>query len=138
MITVSHKTRARTRAGGALTMMSLAMTVLVGACSSGGQTATTAATTSQTVAQQTCSQVSAALTNGPDPGTDPVGYAQAQILPLKQIHSSDQALSQAISTLDSAYSSYVAANGTGKTASSALTAAINRINKLCPGAGATA
>jgi len=137
MITVSHLAGARTRAGG-LAMMSVAMMVLASACGSGGQTATTAATASRTVAQQACSQVSAALTNGPDPGTDPVGYAQAQILPLQQIHSSDQTLSEAISALASAYSSYTAANGTDKAANSVLTAAINRINKLCPGAGATA
>jgi hypothetical protein len=137
MITMCHWIRARTRAGGSLAVMALAATVLVSACGSGGQTAASAASTTQTQAQQICQQVSAVLSDGPDPGADPVGYAQAQILPLEQLHVSDQTiLGQAITTLASDYSSYIAANGTGKAANSALTAAINRINSLCPGAGA--
>lgn len=138
MITVNHRGRARARAGGALAMMSLAMMVLASACSSGGQTSASTASVTQTQAQQACQQVSAVLTNGPDPDADPVGYAQAQILPLEQLHPADQTLGKAISTLASAYSGYVAANGKDKTANSALTAAVNRINSLCPGAGATA
>jgi hypothetical protein len=122
-------------------MTALAMTALVSACSSGGQTtASTASTASTTQAQvqQICQQVSAVLANGPDPGVDPVGYAQAQTLPLEQLHVSPQTtIGQAISTLASDYSSYVAANGAGKAVDSALAASIKRINSLCPGAGAT-
>jgi hypothetical protein len=116
-------------------MTALAMMALISACSSGGQTAASASTT-QTAAQQTCQTVSDVLADGPDPDADPVGHAQAQILPLEQIHTTDQTLSKAISALASGYSSYVAANGTDKAATSALTAAINKINALCPGAGA--
>src|SRR5580658_9784510 len=36
-----------------------------------------------------CRQVSAVLADGPDPDSDPVGYAEAQILPLRQVHTSD-------------------------------------------------
>jgi hypothetical protein len=136
MITVSHRVRARPRAGG-LAMTSLAMMALVSACGSGDHIAASAAPAHTQQVQQTCQQVSDVLSNGPDPGSDPIGYAQAQILPLKQIHASDQTLGQAIGTLASAYDSYIAAKGTGKAAKSALTAAINRINSLCPGAGAT-
>jgi hypothetical protein len=81
--------------------------------------------------------VSAVLTDGPDPGADPIGYAEAQILPLRQVRTSDATLSKAIGGLADAYSSYSAANGTSKTATATLTASINRINSLCPGAGAT-
>ncbi len=140
MMTVSHSARARTRAGGSLALTSLALAVLVGACGAGGHTAASGASATQTHAQQvqqTCQQVDAVLSDGPDPGADPLGYAQAQILPLEQIHASDQTLSKAISALAGAYSSYVVANGTDKAAKTALTAAINRINSLCPGAGAT-
>lgn len=120
-------------------MMTLAMMALVSACSSGGQTAASTASTTQAQVQQICQQVSAVLTNGPDPGVDPVGYAQAQILPLEQLHVSAQTtIGKAISTLASDYGSYVTANGTGKAVKAALTASINRINSLCPGAGATA
>jgi hypothetical protein len=138
MITVSHRTRARTRAGGSLATMALAMMALISACSSGGQTAAPTASTTQTAAQQTCQTVSDVLADGPDPDADPVGHAQAQILPLEEIHTTDQTLSKAISALDRGYSSYVAANGTDKAATSALTAAINKINALCPEAGAEA
>ena len=138
MITVSHRIRRRARAGGSLAMTSLAMAVLISACSSGGPTAASAASVTQTQTQQICQQVSAVLSDGPDPGADPVGYAQAQILPLEQLHVSAQTtIGKAISTLASDYSSYAAANGTGKATNAALTAAINRINSLCPAAGAT-
>ena len=138
MMTVSHRVRARTRAGGSLAMTSLAMMLLVSACGSGEQTAASATQTHAQQVQQTCQQVSAVLSDGPDPEADPLGNAQAQILPLEQVHASDQTLSKAISALASAYSRYIVANGTDKAAKSALTAAINRINSLCPGAGATA
>jgi hypothetical protein len=119
--------------------MTLALMAVVSACSSGGQTSASTASTTQAQAQQICQQVSAVLADGPDPDADPVGYAQAQILPLEQLHVSAQTtIGKAISTLASDYSSYVAANGTGKSVKSALTASINRINALCPGAGATA
>ena len=39
------------------------------------------------------------LSNGPDPDADPVGYAQAQILPLREIDTSDANLHQAIDAL---------------------------------------
>jgi hypothetical protein len=116
----------------------IALTVLLpaSACSSGGSAVTSAAPAA-TAAEQTCQRVSAVLTNGPDPGADPVGYAEAQILPLRQIRTSDSALGAAIGGLANAYSGYSSANGTNKTATATLTAAINRINSLCPGAGAT-
>ena len=120
-------------------MMALATMTLASACSSGGQSTATAASNTQTQTQQVCTQVDALLTDGPDPGTDPVGYAQAQILPLEQLRASAQtAVGRAVSTLASDYASYVAANGKDKAANSALTAAISKINALCPGAGATA
>jgi len=119
-------------------LIGLAILLPVSACgSSGSTTASTTSTTSTTAATQACNQVSTLLTNGPDPDADPVGYAEAQILPLRQVQTSDAPLGTAISTLASAYSGYSAANGKSKTATATLTAAINRINALCPGAGAT-
>jgi hypothetical protein len=138
MMTVSHRVRVPIRAGGSLAMTSLAMMLLVSACGSGGQAAASATQTRVQQVQQTCQQVSTVLSDGPDPDADPLGHAQAQILPLEQVHVSDQTLSKAISTLASAYRRYIVVNGTDKAAKSALTAAINRINSLCPGAGAAA
>ena len=47
----------------------------------------------------TCQQVSAVLSDGPDPGADPVGYAFAQVLPLRELHTSDSSLQTAIDDL---------------------------------------
>ncbi len=44
----------------------------------------------------------------------------------------------AIAGLATAYNGYYTANGKDKAANATLTTAINQINKLCPGAGATA
>jgi hypothetical protein len=80
--------------------------------------------------------VSAVLSDGPDPGADPVGYAFAQILPLRQIKTSDQTLRNAIDNLASAYEQFYKANGVGQPASHAVSQSAARINALCPGTGA--
>ena len=98
---------------------------------------TNAAATTQTTAQQACQQVSAVLSDGPDPGADPVGYAEAQILPLRQIHTPDATIGKAIGALADDYSQFYTADGHGAAINSALNTAINKINALCPGAGAT-
>jgi hypothetical protein len=101
------------------------------ACSS-GHPQVSAATT------KTCTQVQAVLSDGPDPGADKVGYAEAQILPLRQIHAASPVLRSAISGLADAYDRFFASNGQSAAATSAVAAAAARINKLCPGAGAAA
>ena len=53
--------------------------------------------------QQACTSVADVLADGPDPGADPVGYAQAQVLPLRQLTISDATLHRAVLTLASAY-----------------------------------
>jgi hypothetical protein len=114
------------------------LVLLVTACASGGSAGTSSSTTtSAAVAQQTCQRVDAALSDGPDPSSDPVGYAEAQILPLKQIHTSDATLGKAITTLEVGYSRYYTADGHGASVGSALNSAVTTINKLCPGAGAS-
>jgi hypothetical protein len=84
--------------------------------------------------KQACKQVEAVLSDGPEPAADPVGYAQAQVLPLQQIHTSDERLHQAIDGLSSAYAAFAAANGAGHRVMSAVTAAVARVNTICPGA----
>jgi hypothetical protein len=119
----------------AAAVATLALTTMVSACSSSAHS--TASAAAAPVAESACQQVGDALSNGPDPDADPVGYAEAQIQPLRQIHASSPALTQAIITLAGAYSSFYAAGGTGP-AKSALNTAIKRINSLCPDAGAAA
>jgi hypothetical protein len=99
------------------------------ACSSGKSP-------TQVANAKTCDQVSAVLAEGPDPSDDPVGYPEAQILPLRQLHTSDSVLRSAISQLASAYDEFFANNGKSADATSAVATATARLNKLCPGAAA--
>ncbi|MGH2886965.1 MAG: hypothetical protein ACRDPA_30455 [Solirubrobacteraceae bacterium] len=113
----------------------LALTTMISACGSSAQPAKTAA--AAPVAESTCEQVGDALSDGPDPDADPLGYAEAQVQPLRQIHATSATLAQAITTLAGAYRSFYTANGTGP-ANTTLNTAIKRINSLCPDAGAAA
>ena len=85
----------------------------------------------------TCQKVSGVLSDGPDPDADPVGYAFAQILPLRQITTSDAELQRAIDGLASAYQELYQSNGASASAQKAVSQASSRINALCPGAGAS-
>lgn len=82
--------------------------------------------------QQTCQQVEAALSDGPEPIADPVGYAQAQVIPLRQIRASDEKLRQAIDALASAYERFSADDGASP-AKSAVSAASREVDSICPG-----
>jgi hypothetical protein len=82
-----------------------------------------------------CEQVSAALSNGPDPQADPVGYALAGVIPLGQLATSATgSLRGAIENLASADQAFVKANGAGSSVAGAVKKASDRINQLCPGA----
>lgn len=114
-----------------------ALAILAVGC--GSATSATSATSSASspapgAVQQTCQQVTAALSDGPDPDADPVGYAEAQILPLGRIHAPDAQMRRAISALDAAYRSFSASDGASRSARTAVTAASKRINAVCPGA----
>ena len=123
------------RAARLLPSASLLLAALLVLCGC-GSAAHSAASTGATA--RTCQQVSSALSDGPDPDADPVGYAEAQILPLRQIRTSAPPLKAAVSMLASAYSGFFASDGKSATATSAVAAATARMNKLCPGAGAAA
>ena len=45
--------------------------------------------------------------------SDPVGYAEAQVLPLHQLKLADGTLSHAVRQLDAAYKSFSSTNGAG-------------------------
>lgn len=118
-------------------LIALAVLLPLSACGSSGSAARAATAGAPGASATTCEQVSAVLADGPDSDTDPLGYAEAQIQPLRQIHTADAGLGQAVSALATAYSGYYTANGASKTATATLTGAIKQINKLCPGLGAT-
>jgi hypothetical protein len=101
--------------------------MLLSACGSSALAQSSAAVKSA------CQQVSAALSDGPDPGADPVGYAEAQIQPLRQIHTSDQRLRTAVDRLSAAYQQFYNSNGTGS-AKQAVSRASHSLNTICPGA----
>jgi hypothetical protein len=138
MITAGHQAFVRRRAVVLLALPALAILLPISACSSGSSSGSAnASATTTSAAEAACAQVAAVLTDGPDPGADPVGYAEAQILQLRQVKTSDAAIQQAIDNLANAYSVYSTTNGTNKAATAAANAAITKINDLCPAAGAT-
>jgi hypothetical protein len=102
--------------------------LLASGCGSSSAPAAASAT------ENTCQQVSAVLSDGPDPGADPVGYAEAQILPLRQIRSANPALRAAIGQLADAYQQFFASDGKSGSAKQAVAAASSRLNSICPGA----
>jgi hypothetical protein len=101
--------------------------LLLTACGSSGP----ASAAASSAVKNTCQQVSATLGNGPDPGADPVGYAQAQVLPLRQIQISDQSLQKAVDALADAYQQFSSSNG-GTAAKQAVSQASRRVNAICP------
>ena len=135
MVTTSYRTCPRGRMTALTGLAALAIALPLSACSSG--TSSTSGAPLVSAAESACQQVSAVLTNGPDPGADPVGYAQAQILALRQVHTSDSALQKAIDGLASAYSGYATTDGKDKAATAVANAAVATINKVCPDAGAS-
>jgi hypothetical protein len=109
----------------------LGLAALLGACTS---QAPAAKPVSAAAVRATCTKVSAVLSDGPDPDADPVGYAEAQILPLGQIRTSDAQLRAAIGKLASAYRTFFDSNGTSSAAKLAVASASKQINSFCPGA----
>jgi hypothetical protein len=83
--------------------------------------------------RSTCQQVGAVLSDGPDPQADPIGYAEAQVLPLRQVHTSDEKLQDAIDHLSSAYERFFDTGGSAA-ANRALGRATGDLDAICPGA----
>jgi hypothetical protein len=130
----SHR-RLRTVTPTALGLGALGLATLLGACTSQTPAAKpTPKPVSAAAVHAACSQVSAVLSDGPDPDADPVGYAEAQILPLGQIRTSDTQLRAAIGRLASAYRTFFDSNGSSSAAKLAVATASKRIDSFCPGA----
>ena len=103
---------ARRRTARLLALLALAAvtSATVAACSSSSST-TASATSSASALSQDCTAVTDVLADGPDPTADSVGYAQAQILPLKQLTLADAKVKSAVTRLDAAFTAFVAAKG---------------------------
>jgi hypothetical protein len=105
----------------------LVLTLALAACGGSGPASVAAV-------HQACQQIGAVLSDGPDPDADPAGYAEAQILPLRQVHAPDPAIKSAISQLDKAYQQLFASDGNSAAATRAVAAASKKMNSICPGA----
>jgi hypothetical protein len=93
------------------------------------------ASASATKTQQSCTAISAVLSDGPDPDADPVGYAQAQILPLEQLKVTEPALRQAVQNLVSAYKTFSSSSpATAAGDAVKVSEAEKALNAICPGA----
>jgi hypothetical protein len=86
------------------------------------------------VVHSACQKVTAVLSDGPDPSADPVGYAEAMILPLGQIKTSDPELQTAIDYLDTTYRLFYETNGSHASAKT-VRAARRFVAVYCPGIG---
>ena len=109
-----------------------ALALALAACGGGsaGRSASAAAATTR----QSCQQIGAVLADGPDPDADPAGYAEAQILPLRQVRIADQPLKTAVGQLDSAYQRLFSSDGSSPAAVKAVAVASKKVNAICPGA----
>jgi uncharacterized heparinase superfamily protein len=107
----------------------LALAIATSGCGAAGHAAAATA-----APRRTCADISAVLSDGPDPSADPVGYAEAQILPLRQIRTSDHTLAHAITALSAAYRNFFDSNGKSAAAKAAVAAAAKRVDSFCPGA----
>ena len=104
------------------------------ACSSSAATPSPASSTAALA--QDCTSVSDVLSDGPDPTADSTGYAQAQILPLKQLKLSTPSVQSAVTRLEAAFTAFVDAKSPSAQTQAAVqvTSAENAVNAFCPGA----
>jgi hypothetical protein len=107
-------------------LLAICAELLVSCSSSGTPSAANAAI------RTGCRQVGAVLSDGPDPGADPVGYAEAQIHPLRGIVTSDNGLRTAIDNLASAFQELFSTGGS-QAAKLAVSRTEIRMNAICPG-----
>lgn len=105
----------------------LAGGLALSACGSSGS-----ATATASVVKSACTKVNDALSDGPDPDADALGYAEAQVKPLFAIKTADAPLQRAITSLADAYQAYFRANGKSGTATVVKTSQ-STINRLCKG-----
>jgi hypothetical protein len=82
---------------------------------------------------KTCTRLADVLSDGPGPAADPVGYALAQVLPLRQISTTDSTLQKDITNLASAYETVYKTNGK-KGTEAAVNKAGKKLDTICPGA----
>jgi hypothetical protein len=109
------------------------LAIAVAACGSSSSSKAPASALLGSAVQQDCTSVSDVLSDGPDPDADSVGYAEAQILPLRQLKIGDVTLSRDVQALARAYQAFSTGSGAGSpTAAAAVAKAENSVNSICP------
>jgi hypothetical protein len=109
------------------------LAVAIAGCGSPSSSRSPSSAVLGTTVQQDCTAVTDVLADGPDPDADSVGYAQAQVLPLRQLKISDSALSRDVLALARAYQAFSAGRQAGShAAAAAVTQAENSVNSICP------
>jgi len=112
-------------------LTSLALAVpLIAAC---GSSASSGSSSQAKAPAAFCQKVLAVLSDGPDPGTDPVGYALSQIGPMEEVHTTDHALATTLSALIAADHALVDSNGSDHAATKAIAKSYDALNAACPG-----
>jgi hypothetical protein len=106
------------------------LAIAITACGSSPSRASASAVLG-TAVQQDCTAVADVLSDGPDPGADSVGYAQAQVLPLRQLKIDDAALHRDVLALANAYQAFSSGSG-ARNAATAVAKAENSVNSICP------
>jgi hypothetical protein len=115
-------------AGTAVAFLTLAMA----ACGSASSQAPAPVGLGTSVLQD-CTAVSDVLSDGPDQAADPVGYAQAQVLPLRQLTIGDATLHRAVLSLATAYQTFSSSTAATRAAATlAVSKAENEVSKICP------
>lgn len=126
-----HTPRAWLAAGRALAAVSAALlATAIAACGSSSASHPATSVILGTTIQQDCTAIGDVLSDGPDPDADSAGYAQAQVLPLRQLKIGDATLQHDVLTLAGAYQALSASGGTG--AATAVTKAEKAVNSICP------
>jgi hypothetical protein len=116
-----------------LTLSALAATALA-ACGSSSAPDASSTVLNGTAMQQTCTAIGDVLSDGPDPDADPVGYAEAQVLPLRQLTITDPQLHRAVLHLAAAYQAFSTATGDAGTAAALqVSTSEAAVNTICPG-----
>jgi hypothetical protein len=130
---VSPTRRALIRASAGTAAAFLALAVAACGSSSSSSSQSSSAALIGTPVQQACTLVADVLSDGPDPTADPVGYAEAQVLPLRQLTISDAKLHSAVLSLAAAYQTFSTSSGSTRTAAAlTVTKAENEVNNICP------
>lgn len=83
--------------------------------------------------QALCQELNGILSDGPDPGADPVGYALSQILPLQGVDTSDTAVGATVARLVAADQALVRSNGSDRAAAGTIRSSDHALDTACPG-----